>query len=480
MKSFIALVALGVIAASGRSADKPLAWPQFRGPAGSGVADAQKPPVEFGPDKNVKWKVPVPSGLSSPIVAGDKLVITAFDDGKLFTIAYNRADGKEAWRSRSPRERDRAVLQGGGQPRRVHAGDGWRADRIVLRLVRPFLLRPGREGTLETRDAARYPFPATSAAASRRSCGGRRRFGPRRDARLEDHRARRGQRIVEMGEEAAIPRVVWHTGRVGHAGWQASGGRGARSIDRVRPQDRRREVVGRSACRPDAARRRSRRTAPLTLPVGRRAARRTRSFKLPSFENLLKMADATNDGSLSREKAEKTFVKDMFSSFDANKDGKISKEEWDAVAKFMAEGKNSAFAVKAGGVGDVTTSHVLWKKTKGLPYVASAIVYRGQVVMVKDGGLVTAYDAATGKDIYVQERIAAPGRYYASPVAANGNIYLTALDDGTVTVLKAGSERPTLVVKNPKLGERVAATPAIADDTLYFRTDKHLIAFAEK
>ena len=41
------------------------------------------------------------------------------------------------------------------------------------------------------------------------------------------------------------------------------------------------------------------------------------------------------------------------------------------------------------------------------------------------------------------ERIAAPGRYYASPVAANGNIYLTALDDGTVTVLKAGSERPT-------------------------------------
>jgi len=80
----------------------PLAWPQFRGPGGSGVADGEKPPVEIGPDKNVKWKVAVPSGLSSPIVVGDKLVITAFENGKLYTIAYNRADGSEAWRTHAP------------------------------------------------------------------------------------------------------------------------------------------------------------------------------------------------------------------------------------------------------------------------------------------------------------------------------------------------------------------------------------------
>ena len=80
----------------------PPAWPQFRGPAGSGVADAEHPPVEIGPDKNVKWKVPVPSGASSPIVVGDLLVLTAFDDGKLYTIAYHRADGSEAWRAHAP------------------------------------------------------------------------------------------------------------------------------------------------------------------------------------------------------------------------------------------------------------------------------------------------------------------------------------------------------------------------------------------
>ena len=97
--------------------------------------------------------------------------------------------------------------------------------------------------------------------------------------------------------------------------------------------------------------------------------------------------------------------------------------------------------------------------------------------MVKDGGIVTAYDAATGDELY-QKRAVASGGYYASPVAANGYIYFASLPDGTITVLKAGEKSPEVVVKNPPLGERVAATPAIADDTLYVRTAGHLYAFA--
>src|SRR5262249_34662892 len=63
-------------------------WPQFRGPGGSGVADDQKPPTKFGPNQNLAWKVPVPPGASSPIVVGDRIFLTAFEDGKLFTIGY--------------------------------------------------------------------------------------------------------------------------------------------------------------------------------------------------------------------------------------------------------------------------------------------------------------------------------------------------------------------------------------------------------
>jgi outer membrane protein assembly factor BamB len=63
-------------------------------------------------------------------------------------------------------------------------------------------------------------------------------------------------------------------------------------------------------------------------------------------------------------------------------------------------------------------------------------------------------------------------------VAANGHIYFTDLDDGAITVLKAGTVVPKVVAENPKLNESVAATPAIADDSLYVRTARHLYAFA--
>src|SRR5262249_30638097 len=69
-------------------------------------------------------------------------------------------------------------------------------------------------------------------------------------------------------------------------------------------------------------------------------------FKLPSFDQLLKTADATNEGFIPRDKAQKTFIKDFFDALDANGDGKITRDEFDAMLKFSAEGKNLAFAVK--------------------------------------------------------------------------------------------------------------------------------------
>jgi len=203
-------------------------------------------------------------------------------------------------------------------------------------------------------------------------------------------------------------------------------------------------------------------------------------FKMPTFDDLLKKFDKDKDGALSRDELKMTMFEDFFESWDANKDGKVTRDEWDILTKFMSEGKSVAFALKAGGAGDVTNSHVLWKQKKGLPHISSALVYRGQYIMVKDGGLVTAYDAKSGKQLYLQERALPGGPYWASPVAANGHIYFTSLDDGAVTVLKAGAAKPEVVAQNPALGERVAATPVIADNTLYIRTDGHLYAFAEK
>jgi outer membrane protein assembly factor BamB len=203
---------------------------------------------------------------------------------------------------------------------------------------------------------------------------------------------------------------------------------------------------------------------------------------MPTYDELLAQggnADADGDGALSKSEADKTMLANFFDNNDPDKDGRVTRDEWDANLKMMASSVNSAFALKPGGKGDITMSHVRWKKTRGLPYVPSAILYRGQYVMIKDGGIVTAYDAATGDELY-QKRGAATGGYYASPVAANGHIYFASLDDGEVTVIAAGGKNPKAVAKNPSLGERLAATPAIADDTLYIRTAGHLYAFAEE
>src|SRR5262249_4063892 len=146
-----------------------------------------------------------------------------------------------------------------------------------------------------------------------------------------------------------------------------------------------------------------------------------------AYDKLLKDFDKDGDGKISREEGEKGF-QGFFDNQDANKNGFVEREEFEMIMKFMMEGKNTAFALKPGGSGDVSESHLLWKKTKGLPYIATAIAVGGQYVMVRDGGIVTAYDAKTGDEIY-QKRAAATGSYYASPVAANGNIYFTSLPD---------------------------------------------------
>ncbi len=463
--------------AAPNAAEKPLAWPQFHGPNGSGVADGQKPPVEFGPDKNLKWKVAVPSGLSSPIVAGDKLVVTAFDGGKLYTIAYSRADGKEAWRAEAKAKQIEAYHKTEGSPAAsTPATDGERivsyfgscglvcydlTGKELWKVEMPPATIPGNFGS------GTSPILADGIVVLVRD--------EMKDPKIFAFEAATGKPKWEKKRRSVVSYstpVVWDT----PGGKQvAATGHGQMVGYDLQTGEEKWTVAGTpSGCC----------SSPVTSggilyfagwsPGGPD----DKENQMPPFDAMLQKLDKDKDGALSRAEAGKAF-EGFFDNLDTNKDGKITRDEYEAILKFMAEGVNSAFALKAGGAGDVTKSNLLWRHTKGLPYVASAILYRGQYVMVKDGGIVTAYDAGSGKEVYVQKRALAVGPYYASPVAANGHIYFTSLNDGAVTVLKAGSDKPEVVARNPKLGERVSATPAIADDTLYVRTDKHLYAFAE-
>ncbi|HKS36391.1 MAG TPA: pyrrolo-quinoline quinone, partial [Verrucomicrobiae bacterium] len=114
---------------------------------------------------------------------------------------------------------------------------------------------------------------------------------------------------------------------------------------------------------------------------------------------------------------------------------------------------------------------------RGLPYVPSPLHYQGRVYLVKDGGMMSCFDATTGKPVYTQERLGAQGSYYASPVAADGRIYLFSLN-GKATVVKSGGDKPE-ILHETDFGERIAATPALVENGLYLRTQTKLYAFGK-
>src|SRR5690242_1526408 len=76
-------------------------WPQFRGLNSSGTSNETNLPVEFGPEKNVVWKTPLPPGHSSPVLTADRIYVTAYErkgvTNKLFVISLERATGKVLW-----------------------------------------------------------------------------------------------------------------------------------------------------------------------------------------------------------------------------------------------------------------------------------------------------------------------------------------------------------------------------------------------
>src|SRR3954465_7313318 len=77
-------------------------WSQFRGPNSSGIAEDADPPIEFGPEKNLIFKVEVGNGASSIIVLGDRLFLTSFENGQLYTLCFSATDGRELWRREAP------------------------------------------------------------------------------------------------------------------------------------------------------------------------------------------------------------------------------------------------------------------------------------------------------------------------------------------------------------------------------------------
>ena len=356
-------VTIAIAAATVAPAANQLGWPQFRGPEGSGIADEQKPPVEIGPDKNVKWKVEVPSGLSSPIIVGDKLVITAFENDKLYTIAYNRADGSEAWRAHAPAEKIETYFAKQGSPAAsTCATDG---ERIVSYFGSCGLFCYDLAG----KELWKFEMPTATTIAG---------FGTGNSPLLVDGT------VILVREETKAPKILALDVATGKPKWEkkreSDSSFSTPTIWRT-PAGKQivapgfRKMIGYDLASGDEVWHvDGMPSASCTTPVtsdgnlfyagwspGDPAEK---DFKMPKFDAILKEGDTDKDGILSKEESLKTEHKDFFDIQDSNKDGKLTREEWDTLLKFSAESRNSAFALKPGGTGDVTNSDVLWKQTK--------------------------------------------------------------------------------------------------------------------
>jgi outer membrane protein assembly factor BamB len=143
---------------------------------------------------------------------------------------------------------------------------------------------------------------------------------------------------------------------------------------------------------------------------------------------------------------------------------------------FASSGRaGPTFAIRPGGSGDVTSSHVVWSSPKGSPFVPSGLVHDGLLYLINDmQSVLTVYEAKTGTLVY-QGRLGVAQRegFSASPVVVNGEVFFTN-DDGETFVVRAGREFKLLHTNT--LGERTLASPALVDGVWYWRTAGNLIA----
>jgi outer membrane protein assembly factor BamB len=450
-----------------------LNWPQFRGSGGLGVAASANPPLHFGPQSNVVWKTAIPSGHSSPIIWGDRIFLTAYTDAKLETLCLDRLHGRILWRQPAPAEKIEPTHRISNPAASTPATDG---ERVFVYFGSFGLLAYDGAGKEQWRHPIPTPMVEFGAGTSPILSGNLLilicdqdqgsfllaldKYTGKQVWRTERPEFRRSFSSPfvwqhDGEEELVVPGSIWlrsYNLSDGKERWSYSGTS---------------RVANSTPTAGDGL------LFSASWNVGGDPADR---ITMEPFADFAKVNDKDKDGKLTQAEIPPGPVRERFSQMDLNKDGIVTPTEWQLMAEMFAKAGNAVLAIRPGGKGDVTSTHLAWKATRSLPYVCSPVYYQGRLYTVKNGGLSSCYEAKTGKPFYQDERLDAGGDYYASLIAAGGRIY-AASQQGVVTVWEAGDQLKILARND--VGEQVMATPAVAGNTLYLRTAGHLYAFTQ-
>jgi outer membrane protein assembly factor BamB len=398
-------------------------WPRWRGPRGNAVTAATGLPVEWGVKKNVRWKTALPGeGSSSPVVFGERIFLTsAEDDGtKRIVRCLDRHTGRIVW----------TKSIGDKNPEPTSALTGHAAATPVTdgkRVIAFF----GNAG------AVCYDFAGKR--LWRRSLGEfESELGFASSPVLVGDRVilvcdHDGDRFSTFDSflialDAQTGKTAWKTQRRGlFRSWSTP------------------IVVVAGA-------------GPMGSPAGRKAGRK---------ELLVCGQDALRayDPDTGRELWKVTGLTGWVTPTPVFAEGLI----------LLTCGKTGpVLAVRPGGTGDVTKSHVVWKHERQGPYVCSPVCYGGLLYVHNEAGLLSCYEARTGTLVY-RKRLG--GRFYASSIAGDGRVYISN-DAGRTHVIRAG--RRFEVLARNELKEEILASPAVAGNDLLLRTRKHLYCIAGK
>ncbi|MFN0172082.1 MAG: PQQ-binding-like beta-propeller repeat protein [Bryobacteraceae bacterium] len=435
-------------------------WSRFRGPNGSGVAGDTGYPTDFGPDRNVVWKTELPPGLSSPVISERHVFLTGLDGELLATFCLDRATGKILWRRHV--ERDRAEkLHKLNHPASASAvADG----RNVFVFFPDFGLVSYTDDGAERWRVALGPFDNTyGMGASPVLAGGL-------VVLVCDQN--RGSFIAAWDRDTGKPRwrvarpdaLSGHSTPIVYRDWILAPG--SYQMEAYEVQTGR--VVWTAQGLPGELKSVPVIDGNLVYIHGYNTPENDpgRLIAIPPFAKVLKSHDKDGNGEISRQEAPTPHVARYFVFLDVDRNGGLNANEWANYARTM-QAENALLAFRIGG-------GLEWKFQRSIPQLPSPLVYQGIVYLINEGGILTTLDAKTGK-LHKQARLRGESdRYYASPVAADGRVFI-ASHTGVVTVLGAGPDQETIAV-NP-LDEETLATPALAGGRIYLRTRSRLYCF---
>jgi outer membrane protein assembly factor BamB len=451
-------------------------WTRYRGPNGTGISPDRGVPTEIGPDKNLLWKAQIPKGNSSPIVWNGRVYLTAQEGDDRILLAFDATTGREIWRKAVRKLRTEVVNPVNGNVTPTPATDG---RSLFVFFPEVGLLAFDTDG----KQLWRVPLGP---------------FG-----------AIQGMAVSPVYAEGNVillvdtPEQAWigaYDAKSGKQKWKVDrpiGFLGSYATPSVYKNKGRTEVIAAGALQLTSydaktgdkiwwARGVTYGPAALPLIAGDSVytLEPADSAGLPSFTQMTAPYDKNKDGKLDLDEVTGDDVNSrimlrIFKSMDknsGNNDGVVTEQEFNGAFNPKPQ-PGGVIRTKLGGKGDVSKTHVVWRHTKGVPYVTAPLVYDGNLYVIRDGGILSVFDPASGKVLNEGRLKDAIGQYYASPVAADGKIYFVS-KEGKVTVISPGANWKVLASSD--LAEQVIATPAISGDRIYIRSDSHLYGFGRK